>query len=164
MNDDPDAVEFDDLIAVALARSVSRPDLAPRPEVKARLLAQITAPPAPDGFSFSFDAEGGWMPHPLPGIRMKVLSINRAANYATVLFDVAPGVRFPPHHHRTAEACYVLSGSLYTCGRHLGPGDFVHADADTDHAELYTEEGCRVLLVVTPEEYFPEPKTTEDRA
>ena len=157
MSNDPDAVEFDDLIAVALARSVSRPDLAPRPEVKARLMEQITAPPAPDGFSFRFDAEGGWVPHPLPGIMMKVLSINRAAKYATVLFDVAPGTQFPPHHHHTAEECYVISGSLYTCGRRLGPGDFVHADADTDHGELRTEEGCRVLLVVTPEEYFPEP-------
>ena len=122
MSNDPDAVEFDDLIAVALARSVSRPDLAPRPEVKARLMEQITAPPAPDGFSFRFDAEGGWVPHPLPGIMMKVLSINRAANYATVLFDVAPGTQFPPHHHHTAEECYVISGSLYTCGRRLGPG------------------------------------------
>ena len=26
--------------------------------------------------------------------------------------------------------------------------DFVHADAGTDHDELWTEEGCRVLLVV----------------
>jgi len=48
----------------------------------------------------------------------------------------------------------VLSGSLFTCGRRLGPGDFVHADGQTDHDELFTEEGCQVLLVVPPEEYM----------
>ena len=48
----------------------------------------------------------------------------------------------------------MISGTLSTCGRRIGPGDFLHADADTDHGELFTEEGCRVLLVVTPEDYM----------
>lgn len=157
MSHDADAVEFDELIALALATSVQHPDLAPSPDVKTRLMSQVTTPPTPRGFSFSFDADSAWHPHPVPGIQMKVLSINRAANYATVLFDVAPGTRFPPHHHSGDEECYVISGSLHTCGRRFGSGDFVHADADTDHAELFTEEGCRVLLIVTPEDYFPEP-------
>jgi hypothetical protein len=37
----------------------------------------------------------------------------------------------------------------------LSAGDFVHADADSDHGELYTEEGCRVILIVPPEEHLP---------
>jgi len=112
--------------------------------------------PVPEGFSFRFAADDNWLPHPVPGIRMKVLALNRAAGYATLLLDVAPGTRFPAHHHRAAEECYVLSGSLYTCDRRLVAGDFVHADADTDHGELWTEEGCRVLLVVPPEDHLPE--------
>ena len=48
-----------------------------------------------------------------------------------------------------------MSGSIFTCGRRLGPGDFVHADADTDHGELWTEEGAQVILVVPPEEHLP---------
>ena len=55
-----------------------------------------------------------------------------------------------------AEECYVLSGSLFTWGRRLGPGDFLHADANTDHTEMWTDEGCQVLLVVPPEDYLPE--------
>ncbi len=157
MNDDADNVEFDDALAVALARSVERTDLAPRPEVEARLLARAGILPVPQGFSFQYDDEAGWAPHPVPGIRMKVLALNRVAGYATVLFDVAPGTRFPPHHHQGAEECYVISGSLHTWDRKLGPGDFVHADADTHHTELWTEEGCRVLQVMPPEDYFPDP-------
>jgi hypothetical protein len=30
----------------------------------------------------------------------------------------------------------------------------VHADAGTDHGELYTDDGCQVLLVVEPEDYM----------
>lgn len=95
------------------------------------------------------------MPHPIAGIKMKILALNKERNYATLLLDVAPGTRFPAHHHGGAEECYVVSGSLFTCGRHLHAGDFVHADADTDHGELWTEEGCRVILVVPPEEHLP---------
>ena len=49
----------------------------------------------------------------------------------------------------------MISGTLTACGRTIGAGDFHHADGDTDHGELFTETGCRVLLVVPPEDYIP---------
>ncbi len=79
---------------------------------------------------------------------MRVLSLNKRTGYATLLLDVDPGVRFPPHRHFGDEECYVLSGSVHTLGRRLNPGDFLHADSGTDHPEMWTEEGARVLLVV----------------
>lgn len=148
-----DAVEFDELVAVALATRASGP--APRPSVRARLMARIAVSddaPVPRGFRLRFDAEDDWQPHPVPGIRMKVLSVNQRNGYATLLLDVEPGTRFPAHHHDGDEECFVVSGSVHTLGRRLGPGDFIHADAGTDHAELYTEEGARVILIVPPEE------------
>lgn len=158
MADDPrsDAIEFDEMLTLAFA-SLAAASAAPRPEVRRRLLASLAGPPAPTGFSFRFAADGDWLPHPVPGIRMKVLALNRAAGYATLLLDVAPGTRFPAHHHAGAEECYVLSGSLHTCGRRMTAGDFLHADANTDHGELRTEEGCLVLLVVPPEDDFLDP-------
>jgi len=150
-------VEFDEMLELALAYAAG--GAAPRPEVKDRVLASLPgldSLPAPAGFLFRFAADADWLPHPVPGIRMKVLALNPAAGYATLLLDVAPGTRFPAHHHGGAEECYVVSGSLYTCGRRMTAGDFLHADADTEHGELWTEEGCRVLLVVPPEDYLPE--------
>lgn len=152
-------LEFDDTIALALAESVARP---PSAHVRQRLMARIAAlndvPPVPAGFTFRFDEENGWVPHPVPGIRMKVLALNRERDYATLLLDVAPGTRFPPHHHTGAEECYIISGTAYSYGRRMTAGDFLHADAGTDHSELYTDEGCRVLLVVPPEDYMPDPQ------
>jgi anti-sigma factor ChrR (cupin superfamily) len=132
-------------------------DVVPPPHVRERLIAQVQRPASvPRGFSFRFEEDGDWLPHPVTGIRMKVLAVNRLAGYATLLLDVSPGTRFPAHHHGGPEECYVISGSLFTCGRRLTAGDFVHADAGTDHGELFTEEGCRVLLIVPPEEHLPD--------
>ncbi len=152
----PDRIDFDPEVALALARTAAGHP-APRPEVRKRLLEALALSPVPAGFSFRFAADGEWLPHPVPGIRMKVLALNREAGYATLLLDVAPGTRFPAHHHGGAEECLVLSGSLYTWDRRMTAGDFLHADAETDHGELWTEEGCRVLLVAPPDDHLPEP-------
>ena len=156
MSDHLDVVEFEEFVALALAEASSGP--APRPVVKTRLMARIAEDaPVPAGFSLRFAPDDDWVPHPVPGIRMKVLSVNRRSGYATLLLDVRPGTRFPAHHHGGDEECYVISGSVYTLGRRLGPGDFVHADAGTEHGELWTDEGARVLLVVQPEDYMRSP-------
>lgn len=153
MSDDTDVLVFDEVVALALAETAAGP--APSPELKHRLMTRVRAATEPAGFAFHWTADDRWMPHPVPGIKMRVLALNKARGYATLLFDVAPGTHFPPHHHGGAEECYVVSGSLFTCGRRLVAGDFVHADGDTDHGELWTEEGCQVILVVPPEEHLP---------
>ena len=156
MTDDSaqDTVDFDPELTLALAMAADR--RVPPAHVKERLMARLAEPPLPAGFSVHRGHEGGWLPHPVRGIRMKLLASNRAAGYVALLLDVAPGTRFPAHYHSGAEECLVLAGSLFTCGRRLAAGDFVHADAETDHDELWSEEGCRVLLVVPPEDYMPD--------
>ena len=152
-----DRVEFDDGVSIALASLADGPE--PPPDVKTRLMAWVRAEAAvtttPAGFTFRFAADDDWVPHAVPGIRMKVLSVNQRSGYATLLLDVQPGTHFPAHHHQGDEECYVISGSVLTLGRRLGPGDFLHADEGTDHAELWTDEGARVLLVVPPEDASP---------
>jgi anti-sigma factor ChrR (cupin superfamily) len=148
-----DDIEFDDITLMAIAESLE--PASPGADVKARLMARLgNAPGLPKGFALS-PASEGWFAHPLPGIRMKVLAINRSRDAATLLIDAAPGARFPPHHHNGDEECYVISGDVNTLGRRLGPGDFLHADEGTDHGELSTETGALVLLVVRPQDYIP---------
>jgi anti-sigma factor ChrR (cupin superfamily) len=155
MSDEGDVLNFDEALMLALADAAAAGVDAPDPGVRQRLMQRVRAATEPAGFTFTWAADSDWMPHPVPGIRMKVLALNKLRRYATLLLDVAPGTRFPAHHHGGAEECYVISGSLSTCGRRLGAGDFVHADANTDHGELFTEEGCQVILVVPPEEHLP---------
>jgi quercetin dioxygenase-like cupin family protein len=146
-------VDFDEAVALALADLTAGP--APRASVRTQLLERIAeSAPVPTGFAVHYDRDDDWTPHPVPGIRMKVLSRNRRTGYATLLLDVQPGTRFPAHHHDGDEECYVISGSILTLNRRLGPGDFVHADHGTDHGELWTDVGARVLLVVPAEDYM----------
>lgn len=152
-------VDFDEVVAHALALACRA--ASPSADVRARLMARVhETREVPAGYRFAFDRPGEdgaeWIAHAVPGIRMKVLSVNKKNGYATLLLDVEPGSRFPAHHHGGAEECYVVSGSLFTCDRRLKAGDFVHADGDTDHGELWTDEGCRVILVVPPDEHLPE--------
>jgi anti-sigma factor ChrR (cupin superfamily) len=155
MTDDLDLIEFDEVLTLALAGSAAADAPPPRSTVRAALMRRVHESQDPSGFSFNWANDDRWLPHPIAGIRMKILTLNKQRGYATLLLDVAPGTRFPAHHHGGAEECYVVSGSLFTCGRRLEAGDFVHADADTDHGELWTEEGCRVILIVPPEEHLP---------
>jgi 2,4'-dihydroxyacetophenone dioxygenase len=152
-------IDFDDL-EWPLAELAAAGATPPAAEVRDRLMDRIRQdePALPRGFVFSFADSDRWLPHPVPGIRMRVLAMNRQNGYATLLLDVDPGTRFPAHHHSGAEECFVVSGSVYTCGRRMGPGDFLHAEGGTDHGELWTDEGAQVLLVVPPEDYMSDPQ------
>jgi anti-sigma factor ChrR (cupin superfamily) len=146
-----DAVAFDETTARLLAEAAYGP--SPGAAVRDVLLARVEQGRAAfSGFALHLATDKNWQSHPVNGIRMKVLAVNRHLHYAMLLLDVAPGVRYPAHHHAGNEDCYVLSGSMQMFGRRLGPGDFLHADAGTNHSELWTDEGARVLLIVPSDE------------
>ena len=91
----------------------------------------------------------------LPGIRVKILAVDRQRGLMTMLLQAEAGARYPAHHHSAPEECYVIRGSVVIGGRVLKPGDFHHADADSDHGEISTFEGAEVLLVGAIDDYMP---------
>ena len=117
-------MEFDEIVALALA--VGSRGRRARSDVRRRLMQRVAASPDATGFAFQYASDDQWLAHPVPGIQMKVLALNKARGYATLLLDVAPGTRFPAHHRGGAEECFVVSGAFHV-RRRLGPGDFVHA-------------------------------------
>jgi hypothetical protein len=48
----------------------------------------------------------------------------------------------------------VISGSVVAEGRLLRAGDFHHAEGDSEHGELWTDEGVEVLLVASASDYL----------
>ena len=68
--------------------------------------------------------------------------------YAVVLGKLGPGVRYPAHRHETPEDLVVLTGDLHISGHRLGPGDYHHADAGSQHEVNYSVEGCTLLSVL----------------
>lgn len=105
----------------------------------------------PQGFHFSW-GDGAWTPTAVPGLQIRVLTVNTAAGYRVLLGKLEPGTRFPRHVHKTgAEELFVVTGDLFTAGRLMQAGDFLHADAGTDHEDLWSPHGC-VALIMEPVE------------
>jgi anti-sigma factor ChrR (cupin superfamily) len=97
--------------------------------------------------------EGRWFDF-VPGVTVKPLSIDVERDTATILMMFEPGARVPAHDHAGAEDSFVISGSCRIGEAYLLKGDFHHADAGTTHAEIVSDEGCVLLLVVDREDYL----------
>jgi anti-sigma factor ChrR (cupin superfamily) len=97
--------------------------------------------------------EGRWFDF-VPGVTVKPLSVDVERDTATILMMFEPGARVPAHDHAGAEDSFVISGSCRIGDSYLLKGDFHHADAGTSHAEIVSDEGCVLLLVVDREDYL----------
>jgi anti-sigma factor ChrR (cupin superfamily) len=136
-------------LTVAIAETAG--DVPPPAHVRRALLTKIAGPA-----NYTIGAhEGEWIDIGLPGIRAKILALDRARDVVTLLIRAERGARYPAHHHSAPEECYVLGGSLTIGGRLLRAGDFHHAEGDTDHGEIRTDEGAEVLLVASAADYLP---------
>jgi quercetin dioxygenase-like cupin family protein len=122
----------------------------PSPAVRDALLTRIAAP---SNHTITA-ADGAWVDTPVPGVRMKILAIDRASDRVTMLIKGEPGARYPAHRHSGPEECYVISGSVVIEGHVLRAGDFHHAEGESDHAEMWTDEGVEVLLVAAASDYL----------
>lgn len=144
-----------------LTRTV--PQVAPSAGLKKRVMQGIGEPatksPAvapgsiPAGLAFSLAAdESGWKALPVPGAFIKLLSFEPSRGYAVLLGKLGPGVRYPAHINAGPEDFLILTGDLHVSGQRLGPGDFHHADAGSQHEENYSVEGCTLMAVLTTDD------------
>ena len=137
----------------------STPPPALREKVLHRINVAASSPPAPSvasllsGFRFlNADNREGWKELPVPGAWIKLLSLERERGYAVLLGKLEPGVRYPAHVNVGPEDFYVLTGDLHIGSRRLGPGDFHHAEAGSQHEVNYSVEGCTLLAVLTTDD------------
>ena len=141
------AVLYDAGTAVAL----TAPQLDPPPHVRARVLDAVRKPSRYTAWA----AEAAWTDTGLPGIRARVLAVDRARSLVTLVIRAEPGAVYPPHRHQGPEECFVISGSVLMDGRVLRAGDFHHADTDSEHGEITTTEGAEVLIIGAIDDYLP---------
>ena len=145
-------------VAALIGVAQSPPLRAPE-GLRAKVLQQVARPKWPSGasgfgpFYFINRDDDVWQTLPIPGVRFKELAQDPRRGLSVRLWDLAPGTRFPGHHHTGPEECYVLSGDFHVEGRVLHGGDFHHAEAESDHGESFTEGGCQLLVMVTAKDY-----------
>ncbi len=154
-------------VAAALAHSLPASPL-PSPGLKQRILRQAEqkkarsklettlrelTPPSRAGFAFLREAcQSGWMPLPVAGASVKLLSFDDDSGYGVVLGKLEPGSRYPAHTHLHAEDIYMLSGDLHVGEEVIRAGDFHHAEAGSRHSVNWSEQGCVLLAVLSKED------------
>ena len=63
---------------------------------------------------------------------------------------MAPGSSYAPHRHAETEEFSVLEGGCFCGGRELKAGDYHHAEANTEHHDASSGEGCFLLIISLP--------------
>lgn len=127
---------------LALAEDV--PPVAPRPQMRERLLTAVA--PLPDGHTIRHPDAGGFRPTRFPGIAVRILHLDRPRRQFACLMRIAPGARLPHHPHAVAEECVVLEGSLQVGGVRMGPGAYQRVEAGVEHVDQWSDTGATVYL------------------
>jgi quercetin dioxygenase-like cupin family protein len=100
-------------------------------------------------FSVGAPEAGRWVPLPIPGVRIRELTIDRERDVALLYVEMAAGAVFPEHEHTAPERGIVLRGDFQTGDRLLRAGDFYEAAAGTRHERISSPSGCEGLLWVS---------------
>lgn len=84
-----------------------------------------------------------------PGIKGRVLHVDRAQNRQYLLVRMAPGSTYHPHSHNADEQALVLEGDLSFGDLKLLAGDFHVATPTSSHPPGRTLNGCLVHVVMS---------------
>jgi putative transcriptional regulator len=153
--------ETEDLDQVLSLLAFSLPLQTPSPAVRERLLARVRQAegvvakrwsPAPGVWVNQNPAEGLWKQMGTPGVSVRVLHIDRALKRVTTLVRMEAGTSYPRHRHHGPEESYVIDGDVHIAGAVLRKGDYQRADAESIHEEQFTEGGCTMLVISSPQD------------
>lgn len=121
------------------------PDLAPPPEVRKRVLANILHRAAAPVMQVIRQNEGVWR-NILPGVSIKLLREDVAELSQTTLWQLQTGATVPRHQHSQDEECLVLEGSIVHAGIEYFPGDYLLSPAGMTHDNFVAPAGALFLI------------------
>ncbi len=147
-----DTAQFESVVNTLALNTVP---VTPRASLKERLMARVEGHTDVrldpfKGLTFVKASEGTWHEMAL-GVSTKVLFFDQVSRRATALVRMTPGSFYAPHRHAEAEELYVLEGGCFCGGRELKAGDYHRAEAETEHHDTSSDEGCLLLVISSPQ-------------
>lgn len=94
-----------------------------------------------------------WQPHPVKGLMMAVLNIDRENREISALIRAEKDVEYPSHHHATGEEIFMLQGELIDRGVTYKPGDYLYSKAGSVHAPTAIA-GCMFFVRTSLDDGF----------
>ena len=101
------------------------------------------------GLTYVRAVEGAWQ-EIQPGVTAKILYVDSVQGRITALGRMTAGSSYTPHRHASPEEFYVLEGSCVIGGQLLHVGDYHRAEAGSIHTSTYTDEGCLMFVIFSP--------------
>jgi anti-sigma factor ChrR (cupin superfamily) len=123
------------------------PLVTPPPSLKQRLMARVDAFEQLRPVADIRRDEDTWISAGAPGVEMKRLFDEPALGRSTYLIRMQPGARIPKHRHGDVEQCLVLDGDIRWGDIVYERGDFIAMGRDTEHPEIYSQNGNLLLLI-----------------
>ena len=87
-----------------------------------------------------------------PGIKGRVLHVDRVQNRQCLLIRMSPGASYHPHAHDADEQTLVLEGDLHFGDLELLAGDFHVATPASTHPPGRTVNGCLIHIVMSTDQ------------
>lgn len=87
-----------------------------------------------------------WTDWALPGLRFKLLSINRRTGMFTVMMEIAPNVETDLHHHFGDAHIFVTRGGYAYEHDRIGVGEHNVEIGSIAHKPFFDEDGGEVLV------------------
>ncbi len=75
------------------------------------------------------------------GVEVKLLHIDRARGFRTMLIRMAPGGVLPAHPHTDDEECVLIEGEIFVGTMRLGAGDWHLAPKGEMHPDITSPKG-----------------------
>jgi anti-sigma factor ChrR (cupin superfamily) len=129
--------------ADAVRQLAAGPPVEPSAGLKIRLLAALPPPPQ---VVYKPSDDAAFRPTKQPGVSVRLLYLDRAADRFSAFLKLAPGARLRPHRHAGVEECVVLAGTMDVGGRTLRAGDYQRAESGSPHGEQVSADGCLLFL------------------
>jgi quercetin dioxygenase-like cupin family protein len=137
--------ELRSLRDTAATLAYTEPSLDAPAGLKQRLFKRIQQETEARDFVALRSGELQWKQHPVKGLMMSVLKVDRENREISALIRAEVTVDYPSHQHATGEEIFMLEGELIDRGVTYKAGDYLYSKAGSVHTPVAIA-GCMFFL------------------
>jgi hypothetical protein len=145
--------ELRSLQDVAATLAYSQPSLKVPANLKQRLFKRIQIEAEVSDIMTNRSAELKWRKHPIQGLVMAVLNIDRDKREISALIRAEVDVAYTLHRHATGEEILMIEGELIDGGITYKAGDHIYSAAGSKHSP-YAIAGCMFFVRTSLDDVF----------
>ena len=145
--------ELQSLQDVAATLAYAEPSLTVPTNLKQRLFKRIQIEAEVLDIMTNRSTELKWRKHPVQGLMMAVLNIDREQREISALIRAEVDVSYSLHRHATGEEIFMIEGELTDRDTTYKAGDHIYSAAGSTHSP-YAIAGCMFFVRTSLDDVF----------